>query len=126
MSNLIRSVSVQHLKHQFKLFLQRFYDKLFILQPEIYVVSNITKDAVYLQVTWKSISIHNYVTYNTCTTYKSDYLSAINQMCEICTYALEDAEILADSPFVDLFLGMQPLQQQIENSPLQSLLKDVN
>ena len=126
MSNLIRSVSIQHLKHQFKLFLQRFYDKLYILQPEIYVVSNITKNAVYLQVTWKSISIHNYVTYNTCTTYKSDYLSAINQMCEICTYALEDAEVLADSPFVDVFLGMQPLQEQIENSPLESLLINVN
>ena len=126
MSNLIRSVSIQHLKHQFKLFLQRFYDKLYILQPDIYVVSNITKDAVYLQVTWKSISIHNYVTYNTCTTYKSDYFSAINQMCEICTYALEDAEVLADSPFVDVFLGMQPLQQQIENSPLESLLINVN
>ena len=79
-----------------------------------------------MQVTWKSISMHNYVTYNTCTTYKSDYLSAIYQMCEICTYALEDAEVLADSPFVDVFLGMQPLQQQIENSPLESLLINVN
>ena len=68
MSNLIKSASIQHLKHQFKLFLQRFYDKLFVLQPEIYVVSNITKDTVYLQVTWKSVSMNNYVTYNTCTT----------------------------------------------------------
>ena len=126
MSNLIKSVSIQHLKHQFKLFLQRFYDKLFVLQPEIYVVSNITKDTVYLQVTWKSVSMNNYVTYNTCTTYKSDYLSAINQMCEICTYAMEDAEVLVDSPFVDVFLGMQHLQQKIENSPLESLLTNVN
>ena len=88
MSNLIRSVAIQHLRHQFKLFLHRFYDKLYILQPEIYVVSNFTKDAVHLQVTWKSISMHDYVTYNTCTTYRSDYLSAINQICQICTYAL--------------------------------------
>ena len=70
--------------------------------------------------------MNNYVTYNTCTTYKSDYLSAINQMCVICTYALEDAGVLADSPFMDVFFGMQPLQQQIENSPLQSLLTNVN
>ena len=126
MSNLIRSVAIQHLRYQFKLFLHRFYDKLYILQPEIYVIYNFTKDAVHLQVTWKSISMHDYVTYNTCTTYKSDYLSAINQICQICTYALEDAEILADSPFVDVFLGMQPLQQNIENSPLQSLLTNVN
>ena len=126
MSNLIRSVSIQHLRHQYKLFLQRFYEKLFILQPEIYVVSNLTKDAVYLQVTWKSSSMNKYVTYNTCTTSKSDYLSAINQMCAICTYALEDAEVLADSPFIDIFLGMQPLQQQVENSPLESLLTNVN
>ena len=126
MSNLIRSVAIQHLRHLFRLFLHRFYDKLYILQPEIYVVSNFAKDAVHLQVTWKSISMHDYVTYNTCTTYKSDYLSAINQICQICTYALEDAEILADSPFVDVFFGMQPLQQNIENSPLQSLLTNVN
>ena len=45
MSNLIRSVAIQHLRHLFKLFLHRFYDKLYILQPEIYVVSNFTKDA---------------------------------------------------------------------------------
>ena len=126
MSSLIKSISIQHLKHQFELFLQRFYRKLLILQPEIYVVSNITKDTVSLQVTWKSTSMNDYVTYNTCTTYKSDYLSAINKMCEICTYALEDAEVLADSPFVDVFLGMQHLQQKIENSPLESLLTNVN
>ena len=111
MSNLIRSVFIQHLRHQYKLFLHRLYEKLFILQPEIYVISNLTKDAVYLQVTWKSSSMNKYVTYNTCTTYNSDYLSAINQMCAICTYALEDAEVLADSPFMDVFSGMQPLQQ---------------
>ena len=126
MSNLIRSVAIQHLRHLFRLFLHRLYDKLYILQPEIYVVSNFTKDAVHLQVTWKSTSMHDYVTYNTCTTYKSDYLSAINQICHICAYALKDAEILADSPFVDVFFGMQPLQQNIENSPLQSLLTNVN
>ena len=67
--------------------------------------------------------MNKYVTYNTYTTYNSDYLSAINQMCMVCTYALGDAEVLADSPFVNVFFGMQPLQQKIENSPLQSLLK---
>ena len=126
MSSIIRSVSMHHLKHQFELFLQRFYGKLFILQPEIYIVSNITKDTVNLQVTWKSTSMNDYVTYNDCTTYKSDYLSTINKMCEICRYALEDAEVLADSPFVDVFFGMQHLQQTIENSPLKSLLTNVN
>ena len=126
MSNLIKSVSVQHMKYRFRLFLQRLHEKLLVLQPEIYVVSNITKDAVNLQITWKSVSMNKYVTYNTCTTYKSDYLSAIGEMCIMCTYALGDAEILADSPFVDIFFEMQPLQQKIENSPLQSLLRNVN
>ena len=126
MSNLIRSVSVQHMKYQFKLFLQKLHEKLLVLQPEIYVTSNLTKDAVQLQVIWKSSSMNKYVTYNTYTTYNSDYLSAINQMCMVCTYALGDAEVLADSPFVDVFFGMQPLQQKIENSPLQSLLRNVN
>ena len=123
MSNLIRSVSIQHLKHQYELFLRRFYEKLLLFQPKIYVVSNITTDAVHLQVTWKSSSRNDYITYNSCTTYNSDYLSAINKMCEICTYALEDAELLADSPFVGVFLGMPHLQQKIENSPLESLLR---
>ena len=126
MSKLIRSVYVQHMKYQFRLFLQRLHEKLLVLQPEIYVISNFTKDAVNLQITWKSASMNTYVTYNACTTYKSDYLSAIAEMCIICTYALGDAEILADSPFVDVFFGMQPLQQRIENSPLQSLLRNVN
>ena len=126
MSNLIKSVSVQHMQYRFRLFLQKLYEKLLVLQPEIYVVSNCTKDAVNLQITWKSASMNKYVTYNACTTYKSDYLSAISEMCIMCTYALGDAEILADSPFVDAFFGMQPLQQKIENSPLQSLLRNVN
>ena len=126
MSDLIRSVSVQHMKYQFKLFLQKLHDKLLVLQPEIYITSNLTEDAVQLQVIWKSSSRNKYVTYNTYTTYNSDYLSAIDQMCIVCTYALGDAEVLADSPFVDVFFGMQPLQQKIENSPLQSLLKNVN
>ena len=126
MSNLIKNVSVHHMKYRFRLFLQKLHEKLLVLQPEIYVVSSDTKEAVKLQITWKSASKNRYVTYNAYTTYNSDYSSAINEMCIMCTYALGDAEILADSPFVDVFFGMQPLQQKIENSPLQSLLRNVN
>ena len=105
MSILVQSVSMQQLKHEFESFLKRFYRKLLVLQPQIYIISNITKDAVHLQVTWKSISANGYVTYNTCATYKSDYMSAINQMKRIGDYSLKDAELLADSPFVDIFFG---------------------
>ena len=77
-------------------------------------------------MTWKSISANGYVTYNACTTYKSDYLSTINQMRRIGDYSLKDAELLADFPFVDIFFGMQPTQQEIENSPLEELLTSVN
>ena len=96
------------------------------MQPQIYVVSNITKDAVHLQVTWKSISANGYVTYNASATYKSNYLLAISQMKRIGDYSLKDAELLADSPFVDIFFGMQPTQQEIENSPLEEILTNVN
>ena len=53
MSILVQSVSMQQLKHEFESFLKRFYRKLLVLQPQIYIVSNITKDAVHLQITWK-------------------------------------------------------------------------
>ena len=108
MSILVQNVSMQQLKHEFESFLKRFYRKLLVLQPQIYVVSNITKDAVHIQMTWKSISANGYVTYNASTTYKSNYLLAISQMRRICDYSLKDAELLADSPFVDIFFGMQP------------------
>ena len=37
MSILVQSVSMQHLKHEFESFLKRFYRKLLVLQPQIYV-----------------------------------------------------------------------------------------
>ena len=122
MSVLVQNVSMQQLKHEFESFLKRFYRKLLVLQPEIYIVSNITKDAVHLQIIWKSISANGYVTYTAYTTYKSDYLESISQMRRVGDYSLRDAELLADSPFVDAFFGMQPTQQEIENSPLEQLL----
>ena len=54
MSILVQSVSMQQLKHEFESFLKRFYRKLLVLQPQIYIVSNITKDAVHLQITWRA------------------------------------------------------------------------
>ena len=126
MSILVQNVSMQQLKHEFESFLKRFHRKLLVLQPQIFVISNITKDAVHLQVTWKNISANRYVTYNASTTYKSDYLAAISQMRRIGDYSLKDAELLADSPFVDIFFGMQPTQQEIKNSPLEELLTSVN
>ena len=126
MSILVQNVSMQQLKHEFESFLKRFNRKLLVLQPQIYIISNITKDAVHLQVTWKSISANGYVTYNTCTTHKSDYMSAVNQMRKIGDYSLKDAELLTDSPFVDISFGMQPAQQEIGNSPLEELLTSVN
>ena len=118
MSILVQNVSMQQLKHEFGSFLKRFHRKLLVLQTQIYVISNITKDAVHLQVTWKSMSANGYVTYNASTTYKSNYLLAISQMKRIGDYSLKDAELLVDSPFVDIFFGMQPTQQEIETSPL--------
>ena len=53
-------------------------------------------------------------------------MSVINQMRRNGDYTLRDAELLADSPFVDTFFGMQPTQQEIENSPLEELLTNVN
>ena len=47
-------------------------------------------------------------------------------MYAVCDYSFRDAELLADSPFVDAFFGMQPTQQKIENLPLESLLTNVN
>ena len=126
MSILVQNVSMQQLKHEFESFLKRFHRKLLVLQPQINVISNITKDAVHLQVTWKSISADGYVTYNASTTYKSNYLLAISQMRRIGDYSLKDAELLADSPFVDIFFGMQPTQQEIENSSLEEILTSVN
>ena len=126
MSILVQNVSIQQLKHEFESFLKRFHRKLFLFQPQIYVVSNITKDAVHIQITWKSISANGYVTYNASTTYKPNYLLAISQMKRIGDYSLKDAELLADSPFVDIFFGMQPTQQEIENSPLEEILTSVN
>ena len=49
MSILVQNVSMQQLKHEFESFLKIFYRKLLVLQPQIYVISNITKDAVHLQ-----------------------------------------------------------------------------
>ena len=126
MSILVQNVSMQQLKHEFESFLKRLHRKLLVLQPQIYVISNITKDAVHLQVTWKSISANGYVTYNASTTYKSNYLLAISQMRRMGDYSLKDAELLADSPFVDIFFGMQPTQQEIEISPLEEILTSVN
>ena len=123
MSILVQNVSMQQLKHEFESFLKRFHRKLLVLQPQIYVISNITKDAVHLQVTWKSISANGYVTYNASTTYKSDYLAAISQMKRIGDYSLKDAELLADSPFVDIFFGMQPTQKKLRIHHLKNYLQ---
>ena len=98
MSILVQNVSIQQFKHEFESFLKRFYRKLLVLQPEIYIISNITKDAVHLQITWKSISTGGYVTYNASTTYKSDYLAAISQMRRIGDYSLRDAELWQTPP----------------------------
>ena len=92
---------MQQLKHEFESFLKRFHRKLLVLQPQIYVISNITKDAVHLQVTWKSISADGYVTYNASTTYKSNYLLAISQMRRIGDYSLKDAELLVSGYHAD-------------------------
>ena len=53
-------------------------------------------------------------------------MSAINQMKRVGNYSVRDAELLADSRFVDIFFGMKSTQQEIENSPLEELLTSVN
>ena len=121
-STLVQGLSMQQLSKEFELFLQKLYTRLLVLQPELYIVTHVSKYAVYLQVTWKSRHNKEYVTYNNKTTYMSDYLLAIQQMKRVCDYALKDAELLTNSPFVELFFGMQPTLQELENSALENPL----
>ena len=104
MSILVQNVSMQQLKHEFESFLKRFYRKLLVLQPQIYIVSNVSKDAVHIQMTWKSISANGYVTHNASTTYKSDYLLAISQMKRIGGLFFEGCRILSRLPLCGYIL----------------------
>ena len=96
--------------NQFTLLLNELYDRMFILQPQLYITVNQQPDksptVIKTQVVWNSQSAGKHVSFSKALRSYGDYEQKLRELCCIFIYALQDACKLGDSPFQELSYGV--------------------
>ena len=92
------------------LLMRKIYDNLFLLQPEIYIISNPepvkTPTVIKVQMIWNSKSCGKHVSFSRALKSQGDYERGLKEIYAVFRYAIDDAEILGISPFEGLLYNV--------------------
>ena len=92
------------------LLMRKIYDNLFLLQPEMYIISNPepveTPTVIKVQMIWNSKSCGKHVSFSRALKSQGDYGRGLKEIYAVFRYAIDDAEILGISPFEGLLYNV--------------------
>ena len=92
------------------LLMGKIYDNLFLLQPEMYVISNPepvkTPTVIKVPMIWNSNSCNKHVSFSRAVKSQGDYERGLKEIYAVFRYAINDAETLGISPFEELLYGV--------------------
>ena len=92
------------------LLMRKIYDNLFLLQPEMYIISNPepveTPNVIKVQVIWNSKSCGKHVSFSRALKSQGDYEKGLKEIYAVFRYAIDDAETLGISPYEELLYGV--------------------
>ena len=105
---LVQAQVDMYTKHN--LLMRKIYDNLFLLQPEMYIISNPepvkTPTVIKVQMIWNSKSCGKHVSFSRALKSQGDYEKGLKEICAVFRYALNDAETLGISPYEELLYGV--------------------
>ena len=105
---LIQAQVDMYTKHN--LLMRKIYDNLFLLQPEMYIISNPepvkTPTVIKIQMIWNSKSCGKHVSFSRALKSQGDYEKGLKEMYAVFRYATNDAETLGISPYEELLYGV--------------------
>ena len=105
---LIQAQVDMYTKHN--LLMRKIYDNLFLLQPEMYIISNPepvkTPTVIKVQMIWNSKSCGKHVSLSRALKSQGDYEKGLKEIYAVFRYAIDDAETLGISPYEGLLYGV--------------------
>ena len=105
---LIQAQVDMYTKHN--LLMRKIFDNLFLLQPEMYIVSNPepvkTPTVIRVQMIWNSKSCGKHVSFSTALKSQENYEKGLKEIYAVFRYAIDDAETLGISPYEGLLYGV--------------------
>ena len=95
---------------KYSLLMIKIYDNLFLLQPEMYIISNPepvkTPTVIKVQMIWNSKSCDKHVSFSRALNSRGDYEKGLKEMYAVFRYAINDAKTLGISPYEELLYGV--------------------
>ena len=105
---LMKAQVDMYTKHD--LLMRKIYDSLFLLQPEMYIVSNPEPvkipTVIKVQMIWNSRSCRKHVSFSRALKSQEDYERGLKEIYAVFRYAIDDAETLGISPYEELLYGV--------------------
>ena len=101
---LIQAQVNMYTKHN--LLMRKIYDNLFLLQPEMCIISNPEPVKTPTVIKVQMISCGKHVSFSRALKSQGDYEKGLKEIYAVFRYAINDAETLGISPYEELLYGV--------------------
>ena len=95
---------------KYNLLMIKIYDNMFLLQPEMYIISNPeplkAPTVIKVRMIWNSKSCGKQVSFSRALKSQGDFEKGLKEIYAVFRYAMNDAETLGISPYEELLYGV--------------------
>ena len=91
--------AINDLHYKYHILMNDFYNKIFVMQSEIYVINDVKTEHIELQVTWRSVTAETLQTYVKHISVIKDYNQLLQETYEMCKNIIKDAKPFGEAPY---------------------------
>ena len=98
--------AIRELHYKYHILMNGFYNKILVMQSEIYVISDIKTESIELQIVWRSIIKETLQMYMKHIFITEDYNKLLQETYEMCKSIIRDAKPLGEAPYWEILRNL--------------------
>ena len=98
--------AINDLHYKYHILMNGFYNKIFVMQSEVYVINDVNTEHIELQVTWRSVTTETLQTYVKHISVIKDYNQLLQETYEMCKNIIKDAKTFGEAPYWEVLRNL--------------------
>ena len=91
--------TINELQYKYHMLSRSLNDRILIMQPQVYITSNIKTEYIEVQIIWKSVTTGTFQTYTKFISVLDNFNKLLKEVCDMCIIIIKDAEPLGEASY---------------------------
>ena len=97
-----KASAINELQYKYCMLIRKLNNRVLIMQPQVYITSNIRNEYIEIQITWKSVTKETFQNYTKFISVTEDFNESLRKVCKMCEIIVNDAEPLGEASYWEI------------------------